>query len=354
MSEDRQLRIQQRRAALAGHGDDAEHARTLIARARLEGPGVYLEPLSNREAWNAAPEYLQNLAIRDVERRLGAAFKLGDVRVWECDTQCTPAMPSPLCLGYGLLPRERGDVCRGCEGTVHFAVSHRLATFWHVATGMKLNLLPGVATPCDRRKSNPCMKGSGPHRHVKIGPFLLGRWPVTNKNLEIAFGDQINADSLPAVNMPHDDTVLCLEEMGLRLPSPAEWEYACRAGTTTRYYWGEEMDDSYCWRRENSGPPCEECGPGMCLECVSFGRQRTGPPRPHAPSEHEDKGNAFGLVDMVGNVWEWDSSERVSGGSYRTPPSTFSNSNIYSAPLALIGLESIGFRAACSIPGAGG
>jgi len=66
---------------------------------------------------------------------------------------------------------------------------------------------------------------------------------------------------------------------GYRLPTEAEWEYACRAGTTTRYYWGEEMDDDYAWWEMNSG-----------------GRtQRVDAKKP----------NSWGLYDMCGNVQEW-------------------------------------------------
>jgi len=68
-----------------------------------------------------------------------------------------------------------------------------------------------------------------------------------------------------------------------RLPSEAEWEYAARAGTTTVYYWGNEVG------RNNAN--CDGCG-------SQWDNKQTVPVGSFQP-------NAFGLYDMLGNAWQW-------------------------------------------------
>ncbi len=82
-----------------------------------------------------------------------------------------------------------------------------------------------------------------------------------------------------------------------RLPTEAEWEYACRAGTTTTYSFGDGESSlrDYAWYRSNSAyPQSGGFWSGLFKEASSY----------HHPVG-EKKPNPWGLYDMHGNVWEW-------------------------------------------------
>ncbi|MFH1491496.1 MAG: SUMF1/EgtB/PvdO family nonheme iron enzyme [Pseudomonadota bacterium] len=134
----------------------------------------------------------------------------------------------------------------------------------------------------------------GPVHRVKVQDFFMGKYPVTNEqygkflkaNPKAPEPDywadrKYNQPRQPVVGVSWDDAQRFAQWAGLKLPSEAEWEYACRAGTTTRYYSGDSEDDlkKVGWYAGNSGSELHSVG--------------------------EKTANDFGLYDMHGNILEW-------------------------------------------------
>lgn len=91
-----------------------------------------------------------------------------------------------------------------------------------------------------------------------------------------------------------------------RLPSEAEWEYAARAGTTTKFWWGDAVAgaDAHAWYRANAVSgigPGDEPGKPFWLDGVASYDHAKGGTHPVG----RKSANAFGLYDMAGGVWQW-------------------------------------------------
>ena len=202
-----------------------------------------------------------------------------------------------------------------------------------------------------------------PVRHVKIAAFLMGKYPVTQAQWKaVAAFPKVELDlnpdpanlkgsDRPVESISWREAVEFCDRLShkasrtYRLPTEAEWEYACRAGTTTPYHFGEVIIHDLA---NYSG------GAGSTTAVGSFG-----------------VANEFGLYDMYGNVWEWcadhwhdnydgastdrsawieggDSSRRVlRGGSWRSLPQ-LCRSAFRDHCYPHYRLNRIGFRVVCS------
>jgi formylglycine-generating enzyme required for sulfatase activity len=172
-----------------------------------------------------------------------------------------------------------------------------------------------------------------PQHEVSISSFALGKYDVTRSEYATfvqetghSAGDGCGGDSFkwqkqpeltwqnPGFKQTDRDPVVCVSwqdaqayvgwlnskvrgksgESPYRLPAESEWEYAARAGTSTRFWWGDDdaATSAHAWYKGNSGGHTHPVG----LKAA----------------------NAFGLYDMVGNVWQW--TEDCYDNSYASAP----------------------------------
>jgi len=224
----------------------------------------------------------------------------------------------------------------------------------------------------------------GPQHEVTVGSFFMGKYPVTQAQWRVVAAmpqvsreldpdpSEFKGDNRPVEQVSWYDAVEFCERLSVytereyRLPTEAEWEYACRAGTTTPFHFGETITTDLANYRGTDWQEVNASG--------SYGHGPKGEYREETtPVDYFGIANTFGLCDMHGNVWEWcfdqwhenyqgaptngnawladgDESRRVlRGGSWIYDPRNCRSAyRVYHSPDNRDG--NLGFRVVCSAP----
>ena len=210
-------------------------------------------------------------------------------------------------IKLGLVGYHRGCACAAMSALLCFIAGMAFAQSQSADTAPELNravtldvgggakmelvlVRPGSFVMGDERGG----AGERPaHKVTVTKPFFIGKYLVTQRQWEAVMGNNpswFQGAAKPVENITWDDCQVFLAKLGEKcgggteafsLPTEAQWEYACRAGSTAQYSFGDDGAGlgEYAWFSGNS-------------------RNETHP-------VGEKKPNAWGLYDMHGNVWQW-------------------------------------------------
>jgi formylglycine-generating enzyme required for sulfatase activity len=267
---------------------------------------------------------------------------------------------------------EEGEIIRREQGRA-FAFREPLAT----DVGLEMVAIPsGEFIMGSPKSEHDRWEYESPQHFVTVQPFFISKYPVTQDQWRIIAStspierelnpnpSDFKGDNRPVENVSWEEAVEFCQRLSrktgrdYRLSTEAEWEYACRAGTSTSFYFGKTItgklasyNSSQIYLNESKGK----------------GQKKTMPVGNFPP-------NAFGLYDMHGNVWEWcldhwhnnyqdapidgsawlsrndDATHVVRGGSWNLDPLYCRSASRFSYISDFRYSISLGFRVVCEIP----
>mgnify|MGYP001801218229 FL=1 len=254
-----------------------------------------------RQTTSPAPKGIETAGSRSVEAPTSAPTQTPppvqpDYRV-ERLASPAPSKPAVLTFEFELVTvNAQGQITQRDQ---------RSAEYRREALGKSVTLdliqIPGgkftMGSPADEAQRS---SDEGPQHEVTVPPFWLGKYAVTQAQYQAVMGKNPsrftdNGANHPVETVSWDDAVEFCQRLSkqtgreYRLPSEAEWEYACRAGTKTPFY----------------------CGPTITTEIANYDGNYTyasaakGQYRQHTTAVGSFPANAFGLYDMHGNLYEW-------------------------------------------------
>lgn len=285
-----------------------EYAETLREEIAEEFP---LSPEAIQELKDL--QKLWNLPDQDVEPVIGEVLQAQGVNPeqpfdWSqvgAETANVPqAIPLDVATQWALPMRrypfetvqvnEQGDIVERSQGEAECLVED-------LGNGITLEMvfIPGnefwMGAPDDEEGAGDEEK---PRHRVVVPDFCMGKFPVTQAQYEVITGknpSRFDGKKRPVEKVTWDEAVAFCEALAertgrtYRLPSEAEWEYACRAGTATPFHLGPTITTDLA-NYDGS---------------ESYGEGPTGNNRKQTIEVGQFPPNCFGLYDLHGNVWEW-------------------------------------------------
>ncbi|PSB05423.1 protein kinase, partial [filamentous cyanobacterium CCP2] len=196
---------------------------------------------------------------------------------------------------------ERGEEIDRSNGQAQFFAED-------LGNGITLEMveIPGGTFTMGSSEDEPGRDGNeSPQHQVTVPGFFMGRFQVTQAQYEAITGSnpsRFSGANRPVEQVSWNDAIEFCEKLSqrtgraYRLPSESEWEYACRAGTTTPFHFWETITTDLA--NYNGSESVFGGEPIYRSEPRGEYRQQTIDVGSFLP-------NAFGLHDMHGNVWEW-------------------------------------------------
>ncbi|MDF1662398.1 MAG: formylglycine-generating enzyme family protein [Planctomycetota bacterium] len=202
-----------------------------------------LKSLQEREAWAKESNPDKERALKDIEGRMNGEFQFLGLKRFSCQ-----------------------------------GLSNEIGQFRHKKTGVVFHLIPGGKF----QMGSTLRPDEQPIKTVTIPAFFLAQRELSEDEWSRLQSPKNEIKSaLPKGNLSWLEAKQWLDKASLRFPSEAEWEYACRSGSQSKYYWGDKDNGEWSWSAANSQGKSQEA------------------------RRHSSKANAFGLIDSLGNLWEF-------------------------------------------------